>query len=107
VGLISGRVYIIIALVMFAVLFSMQFFGAGDGVVSFLTQVKGTAANAGLGPIMANFIIGPVIWSFDTYIYGPLIAALAWPIAIVWLFLFTIVWMFSLIAPGFSDIPGA
>lgn len=37
-GVISGRVYIIISLVVFAVLFALQFFGGSAGAVSFLRK---------------------------------------------------------------------
>lgn len=104
-GVINFKVYIIIAIALFAILFAVQLLGAGPGTAGFFQTVQVNAANAGLGATVANFVIGPFVWTFNTYIYGPAVAALLWPVAIIWLLLFVIVWMFSLLAPGFSDIP--
>jgi hypothetical protein len=106
-GVISGRVYLIIAIAIFAMLLAVQLLGGSAGMVDFLNTVKINAANAGLGATVADFVLVPIIWVFETQYYGPAVGGLLWPIAVVWLFLFVIVWIFSLIAPGFKDIPGA
>jgi hypothetical protein len=105
-GVISFRVYIIIAITLFGLLFAVQLLGGSAGVANFFITVRAQAAGGGMSYTIANFIIGPIIWTFETQYYGPIVAGLAWPIAIVWLLLFIIVWMYSLLAPGFSDIPG-
>ena len=105
-GIISFRVYLIIAFFVFLAVFAVQFFDGAPGAVSFLEGVRSTADRAGLGYTVANFILGPMIWSFDTYVYGPILVGLLWPVAAIWIFLFVIVWIFSLMAPGLSDLPG-
>lgn len=105
-GIISFRVYLLIAFVVFALLFAVQLFGGGPGVAQFFTSVRATAVNSGLSFTIANFILGPIIWIFQTQYYGPIVAGLLWPVDIVWLLLFIIVWMYGLLAPGFGGIPG-
>ena len=104
-GVINIKVYLVVAIAIFAILFGSQLLGANAGAADFFRTVENDAIAARLSPTIANFIIGPFIWTFETQYYGPIVASLLWPISFIWLLLMAIVWVYSLIAPAFFDIP--
>ncbi|MDQ7027402.1 MAG: hypothetical protein Q9P44_17800 [Anaerolineae bacterium] len=98
-GLISGKVYVFIALITSALLYAVEFFDKNEVVVNWLNEQMTRASGSGLGRAASGFIAKPLIFAIDDPV-GAVLGGLLWPFLILWLLFLVLLLTFSFIAPG-------
>jgi hypothetical protein len=107
-ALLNFRNYIIIAFIVAGLLAAIVYFDTGRTLVGYVNNSGNTAAQA-LGQQVTSLVTAPIAWAMSDYV-GAIVAALLWPLGVVWLILFVALFVFSIFAPaigGAMDLPGS
>ena len=85
-GIISYRVYFLVAIVVAIITYLMALFG-GDSLVRFFMQIQNNALSNGISDALVTLFVGPFIFVFSNPLPGAVIAGFFWPLILVWLVL--------------------
>lgn len=96
-ALLNFRNYIIIAIVIAALLAAIVYFDTGRTLAGYVNSTGNTAAQA-LGQQVTSLVTSPIAWAMTDYM-GVAVAALLWPLGVIWLILFVALFVFSIFAP--------
>src|SRR5687768_7424547 len=85
-AMLNFRNYIIIAFVIAALLAAIVYFDTGRTLAGYVNSTGATAAQA-LGAQVTSIVTGPIAWAMSDYM-GVAVAALLWPLGVIWFVLF-------------------
>jgi len=98
-SLLTGRTYIIIAVVVGLLLFGLSLIDPGGSVADVFTNLGNDARNAGLAGQIVSFVVFPLEFVFSGELAGIIVGALLWPLAFVWLILVVLMVVISFMLP--------
>lgn len=98
--MISGRRYFVIGLLLGIVTFAVASL-FGDDIAVWVATLQGQAAS--LGGITV-FIGEPIKWVLLNPIFGAILVALVWPLALLWIFMLFVMLVLGLGSPATQDV---
>lgn len=106
-SLLTGRTYIIIAVVVAGMLYLLSLIDPGGSIAGFFSGVGAQASAAGLPSQMVNFVIFPLEFAFSGEIAGVILGGLLWPLGLVWLLLLVLLVVAGFILPLIGEFNAA
>ena len=98
--MVSGRRYFVIGLLLGIVTFAVGSL-FGEGIANWVATVQGQSATLGG---LTVFIGEPIKWVMLNPIFGAILVALAWPLALIWIGLLFIMLVLGLSSPATQDV---
>ena len=98
-GLISAKVYVVVAIITAGLLYAIDYFDKGEAAVGWLNSQMAQASGTGIGRALSGLVAKPLIYAIDGPI-GAVLGGLLWPLLIVWLLLLIVLLAFTLLSGG-------
>lgn len=102
-GVISFRVYLIVAICVAAVCSATVYFDTNQAFAGFFTRIGQEAERFGLSQTIADFVIQPIAFAFSDY-YWAIAAGALWPLMVLWFIMFLFVLGVTIFGPSLTEL---
>ncbi len=103
-SLLTGRSYIIIAIIVGGLLYLLSLIDTSRAIAGFFTTMGVQAQNAGMPAQVVRFVVAPLEIAFGGELIGVVLGAVLWPLGLIWLLLVVLLLILSFLAPLFSQL---